>query len=153
MRNRFFDGIDVSVGGIGLAGASGAGVSQEWTGEMARLAGPGVPSQYQPDRPQAIAPALADGLSATRRAHRPGAASATCRSRAKSDILFELGVKEEQFDHALVEALGLSLQATVNGGPPAGPRWDRSRPPRKTFTIAIPGQSFGVSGDLPEPEP
>ena len=55
---------------------------------------------------------LADGLRATR--------SLTERVRGssiadpgKSDVLFELAAKENQFEHALADSLGLSLFAVV----------------------------------------
>src|SRR5208283_2243692 len=113
--------------------------------EIARLADQAA-RQYQPDRPQAIAPLLADGLRATR--------SLIDRVRAgslpeagKSDIVFELRAKEDQFEHALAESLGLSIQATVTMDNAPAAR-NPFAMPAPTFTIGIPGQKFGVQVDL-----
>jgi LmbE family N-acetylglucosaminyl deacetylase len=140
-EESFFDGIDVSIGGIGTLAPSQPDFLKSGLAEIARLADQ-ASSHYQPDRAEAIAPALADGLSATR--------ALIGRVRAgglpepgKSDILFELGVKEEQFEHALAESLGLSLQATVMADRPQGPLGPFA-PASPTFTIGIPGQTFGV---------
>jgi LmbE family N-acetylglucosaminyl deacetylase len=144
-EESFFDGIDVSIAGIGSLMPSQPDFLKSGLAEIARLADQ-ASSQYRPDRPQAIAPALADGLSATR--------TLIGRVRAgslpepgKSDVLFELGVKEEQFEHALAEALGLSLQATVVADRPQGPMGPFA-PASPTFTVAIPGQSFAVQATV-----
>src|ERR1019366_5888548 len=102
--------------------------------------------RYQPDRPQGIAPALADGLTATR-ALIGRVRAGSLPDPGKSDILFELGQKEEQFEHALAESLGLSLQAVVFAGRPPGPMGPFA-PASPTFTTAIPGQTFGVQVTL-----
>ena len=140
-EETFFDGIDVSIGGIGSLTPSEPDFLKRGLAEIARLADQ-ASSQYQPDRPQAIAPALAGGLRATR-ALIDQVRTGNLPEPGKSDILFELGVKEEQFEHALAESLGLSLQAAVMADRPQGPMglFSLAAP---TFTIAIPGQSFGV---------
>jgi len=139
-EESFFDGIDVSVVGIGSLVSSPPDYLSGGLAEIARLADQ-ANRQYQPDRPQAIAPLLADGLRATR--------SLIERVRAGSlpDILFELRVKEDQFEHALAESLGLSLQAAVTPAvlPPARNPFALTTP---TFTIGIPGQTFGVQVDV-----
>jgi len=144
-EETFFDGIDVSVNGIGSLVSSPPDYLSGRLAEIARLADQ-ANRQYQPDRPQAIAPLLADGLRATR--------SLIERVRAgslpeggKSDIVFELRAKENQFEHALAESLGLSLQAAVTLGnaPQARNPFALTTP---TFTIGIPGQTFGVQVDV-----
>ncbi|MGA2269687.1 MAG: PIG-L family deacetylase [Bryobacteraceae bacterium] len=144
-EESFFDGIDVSVDGIGSLTPSEPDFLKNALAEIAKLADQ-ASSQYQPDRPQVIAPVLAEGLQATR-ALIERVRGGNLPEPGKSDIVFELGVKEGQFEHALAESLGLSLQATVMPdrepqriGPfaLAGP----------TFTIGIPGQTFGVEVDL-----
>jgi LmbE family N-acetylglucosaminyl deacetylase len=140
-EKSFFDGIDVSIAGIGSLTPSQPDFLKSGLAEIARLADQ-ASSQYQPDRPQAIAPALADGLSATR-ALMGRVRAGDLPEPGKADILFELGVKEEQFEHALAEALGLSLQATVMADRPQGPLAPFA-PAAETFAIAIPGQSFMV---------
>ena len=144
-EKSFFDGIDVSIGGIGALTPSQPDFLKSGLAEIARLAGQ-ASSQYRPDRPQAIAPALADGLSATR-ALIGRVRAGSLPEPGKSDILFELGVKEDQFEHALAESLGLSLQAAVMADRPQGPLGPFA-PASPTFTIAIPGQSFAVQAIL-----
>ena len=148
-EESFFDGIDVSIGGIGSLAPSQPDFLKSGLAEIARLADQ-ASSQYQPDRPQAIAPALADGLSATR-ALIGRVRAGNLPEPGKSDILFELGVKEDQFEHALAESLGLSLQATVMADRPQGPMGPFA-PAAPTFTIGIPGPDFRSAGDLSEPE-
>ncbi len=144
-EESFFDGIDASVQGI----AGLAGDAPDWLkaglADLARLADQ-ANAQYQADKPQGIAPVLADGLRTTR--------SLTERVRGssiadpgKSDVLFELAAKQNQFEHALTDSLGLSLFAVVapDRDPPRQGPFPQSGP---SFSIAIPGQTFGVRVDL-----
>ncbi len=84
----------------------------------------------------------------------------------KGDVLFELGVKAQQFEKALTLALEISFETVVtNQAPVAGrsgpPEGEMARAMRMfmgggpTFTIGIPGQSFGVDAQLfnQSPEP
>jgi LmbE family N-acetylglucosaminyl deacetylase len=144
-EESFFDGVDVSVSGIGSLVAQAPDYLKNGLAEISRIAGQAA-SQFQADRPYAIAPLLADGLRTTRALIQQVQAS-NLPQPGKSDVYFELGVKEEQFSRALTEALGLTLRAAVmpdrepqNPGP-----FPQVLP---TFTIAIPGQSFGVQVDL-----
>lgn len=144
-EESFFDGIDVSLPGIG----SLAGNQPDWLkaglAEMARIADQ-ANAQYQPDRPQAIAPLLADGLRATR-ALLERVRSSSLPDPGKPDVLFELSAKENEFERALSASLGLSLFA--ESGPDKEPQrqgpFGQAGP---SFTIAIPGQTFGVRVDL-----
>ena len=93
---------------------------------------------------------------ATRALDRPGAPS-SLPEPGKSDSFSNSGVKEDQFEHALAESLGLSLQRRGGSGGRRATRpasaAARSRAGRApTFTIAIPGQSF-ASRRAAEPEP
>lgn len=138
----FFDGIDVSLGGI----AALAGQPPEFlrSGLMAitKLAAQAAES-YAPEHPNRIAPALSDGLRETR-SLLAEVRSSSLPEPAKSDVAFELKVKESQFQKALAAALGFSVYAAVDPErQPAPNRGYGSVEP--TFQIAIPGQSFGVS--------
>jgi len=167
-ETSFFDGIDVSLGGI--AALVDSPINQGDTkflkdglSGIARDASDAL-RQYTPDRPAAIAPLLADGLKSTRVLMDQVRASKLA-DPGKSDVLFELGAKEEQFQRALAAALEVSLQTTVAAERPAqtsgrGARAaaaaDAPPPPPgggqgrggPTFTIAIPGQSFNVEGSI-----
>jgi LmbE family N-acetylglucosaminyl deacetylase len=144
-EETFFDGVDTSVNGIGSLVANEPDSLKSGLAEIARLAAQ-ANQQYQPDRPQAIGPLLADGLRATR-ALIAQVASSGMAEPGKGDVAFELGAKQNQFEHALAAALGISLQAMV--APQSSPS---TRNPfggvSPTFTIAIPGQSFGVQVEV-----
>jgi LmbE family N-acetylglucosaminyl deacetylase len=150
-EETFYDGIDVSVNGIGSLLASEPDYLKKGLADIARLAAD-ANSQYQPDRPHAIAPLLADGLRTTRSVIEQVRA-AKLPDAGKSNVVFELRAKEDQFEHALTESLGLSLQAAVAPDQPQGTNIFSM--PMTTFTIAIPGQNFGVQVDLlnESPEP
>ena len=144
-EESFFDGIDTSVNGIGSMVANEPDFLKAGLEEMAGLARQAA-SEYRADRPQGIAPVLAAGLTATR-----GLAEKVRESPladpGKSDVVFELGVKEGQFEQALAESLGLSLEAVVStekDGTLRGQFWG----PSPTFTMAVPGQSFYVQVEL-----
>jgi len=144
-EESFFDGIDASVNGIGSLVASEPDYLKSGLAEISRLANQ-ANDQYQPDRPQGIAPVLADGLTAARSLIGKVRAG-TLTEPGKSDVLFELRAKEDQFEQALAASLGLSLVAAVlPEKEPQGRNPFGGAVP--TFTIAIPGQSFGVQVEL-----
>ena len=149
-EESFFDGIDVSVNGIGSLAGQAPDYLKQGLAEISRIAGRAA-SEFQADRPYAIAPLLADGLRTTR-ALIEQVQAGNLPQPGKSDIAFELAAKEDQFLHALTEALGLSLHAAVmpdrepqNPGP-----FPQILP---TFALAIPGQTFGVEVSLVNPSP
>ncbi len=145
-EETFFDGVDTSVNGIGSLMKNEPADLKAGLAEIASLANQ-ANQQYHPDRPHAIAPLLADGLRATR-ALIAKMAGANLLDAGKDDVLFELRAKEDQFDKALAASLGISLQAVV--APPPAPAGTRNPfgAVAPTFTIAIPGQSFGVQVDV-----
>lgn len=145
-EDGFFDGIDVSLNGIGsLARPEPDSLKQglqQITSLVERAA-----HEYVPDRPGAIAPLLADGLRATRSLLKQ-VRSGNLPEPGKTDVAFELSVKQRQFEEALCEALGLSIHAVV------APEKEDSRARAfggangPTFAIAIPGQTFHADVDL-----
>ena len=164
-EDGFFEGIDVSVEGIAtLASAEihiGIGTpSSDIERLKSGLAGIAKAAadayrDYKVDRPSGIAPILADGLKQTR-ALEAVIQSSGIADPGKSDVLFELRVKEQQFEKALIASLEISLQSTVAEAPAAGRGGPQSateaafasarggRGGGPTFTIAIPGQTFAV---------
>ena len=144
-EETFFDGIDVSIKGIASLVPQPPEYLKTGLSELARLGGE-AESQFQADRPYAISPLLADGLRATR-ALLDRIKASNLPEPGRSDISFELGVKEDQFSRALTESLGLTVHAAVL--PDREPQNPGPFPQiLSTFTIAIPGQSFGVEVDL-----
>ncbi len=161
----FFDGIDVSLGGIAALATGDTKFLKDGLAAIAKSAGEAL-RQYQVGRPAAIAPLLADGLKQTR-ATVAQVQSSSLAEPGKDDVLFELGVKEQQFEKALAAALEISFQTTVAAGTPGGGRGApalsatdaamaaaaRGRGGAPTFTIAIPGQSFAVEARVFNPSP
>ena len=149
-ESSFFDGIDVSLNGIASLAQGDTGFLKSGLARMSKSAEDAW-SQYSAAHPAGIAPVLADGLKATdtlldqvRNGHlaEPG----------KSDVIYELDVKQKQFETALVAALGLRFEAVVApDAAPSGPFAGRGGGQTATFTIAIPGQSFGVDATLFNP--
>lgn len=139
-EGSFFDGIDTSLMGIAsLAGSGDAAFLKAGLAEM-NTAVEDALSKYSAQQPEATAPALARGLTATTRL-----LTALGKSRLSEDarynIRHELEIKRVQFNDALAEALGLSIAANV------APDVESSSPFRgdpDTFRIAIPGQKFTV---------
>ncbi len=149
-EESFFDGVDVSVQGLGALVSNEPAWLKSGLAEMARLADLAA-AEYRPDHPQGIAPSLAQGLAATR-SLTDRVQSESLAEPGKSDVLFELRAKEDQFGHALAEALGVSLQAAVTVER-EGQRPSPYQQVGPTFTTAIPGQSFAVRLDLVNPSP
>ncbi|MGD1094826.1 MAG: PIG-L family deacetylase [Bryobacteraceae bacterium] len=150
-ETSFFDGIDVTLAGIATLAQGDTRFLKDGLAQISRLTSDAA-KQYEAARPSGIAPRLADGLKATRGLI-DQVRSSKLADPGKSDVLFELGVKARQFEQALSLALELSLDTTVTMDRPAGggrggmvpPGFGRGGP---TFTIGIPGQSFGVQAEL-----
>ena len=108
-ENSFFDGIDVSLNGIAELYPGDAKFLKDGLAHLTEIAADALKA-YAPDRPWAIAPALASGLKVTRdladqvKAH--GGANA-------GDVPYELGVKQDQFEKALAASLEVSFETTV----------------------------------------
>ncbi|MGI8962360.1 MAG: PIG-L family deacetylase [Bryobacteraceae bacterium] len=152
-EESFYDGIDISLMGIAALAKGETKFLTEGLERISQLANDAC-SRYRPDDPASIAGILADGLKATRALLQQVRAS-QLEEPGKSDVAFELQVKEKQFQKALTLALGLSFQATVAlEKEPTGPFAAFGGPP-VTFSIAIPGQSFTVQSHLlnQSPEP
>ncbi|HKD05718.1 MAG TPA: PIG-L family deacetylase [Bryobacteraceae bacterium] len=149
-EKSLFDGVDITLEGIaGLA----TGDTHALRSGLAALSAKADQAfaQYSPEKPAAIAPILADGLKSVRQLIADVRAGSLAEP-GKSDVLFELNVKEKQFGQALAASLDLSLQTAVSSQvkPPEGDGRGGGRGRgfglnRNTaFTMAIPGQAFAV---------
>lgn len=172
-ENSFFDGVDITLAGIATLAAGDTQFLKDGLSQISRLAAEAV-KQYSVEHPSAIAPVIAEGLKKTR-ALTDQVRSSNLAEPGKSDVLFELGVKERQFEETLATALEISFHSVVTAGNPGGGRPGRgagnaatatgpaaggSAPPPPfagrggrggfgpTFTVAIPGQSFGVEAQV-----
>jgi len=157
----FYDGIDVSISGIATLANGDTKFLKDGLAAISRLASDAM-KQYAVERPSGVAPVLAEGLKATR-ALTESVRSSGLAEPGKSDVLFELRVKEQQFEKALAASLEISFQTTVVAEEPG--RGGRGRGAQSstdaaflaaragrgggpTFTIAIPQQSFGVDAQI-----
>ncbi len=146
-ENSFYDGIDISLAGIAdLVKDGKTAAIKKSLAHVADLAGQAA-DRYNPGVPAAIAPLLAQGLTATRDLM-DQVTHDDLTEPGKSDILFELKVKQEQFEQALTLALNLTFEATVAPAKqPSGP-FAIFAGPSPTFAMAVPGQSFQVDTHL-----
>jgi LmbE family N-acetylglucosaminyl deacetylase len=145
-EKTFYDGVDVSLAGIADLTSGNNAFLKEDLAKIDALLNAAC-DRFKPTAPGLIAPDLAEGLKLTRslkaRLH-----ASSLPEPGKSDALFELGVKETQFQHALVLALGLSVDTAV-----APDKEPENRPgggggQSVTFTMAIPGQKFAVQSNI-----
>jgi hypothetical protein len=106
---------------------------------------------FSVDHPEKVAAPLAQGLKQTN-ALVARVSSSNLPEQAKYDVLFELETKQEQFQHAIVDALGVSLAATVAPKvEPTGRGGLFAGGPPETFSYAVPGQNFPVRIHLYNP--
>ena len=146
-ETSFFDGIDTSLAGIADYAPTDQAV---WIRDRADYPSTrwwSRPLQnYSIDAPEKIAPLLAQGLLQTE-ALMQQIQQKPLPEEARYNMLHELGVKRAQFNTALTQALGLSMEAVVSNGDGGG-RGHYGRGSSNTFQSAIPGQSFQVSVHL-----
>jgi len=145
-ENTFFDGLDISVPGIAtLAGDQEHGFLTAGLVKINDLVEQAI-HNYSVGDSSAIAPALADGLTATGKLMDEVKGS-SLSAEAKYNVLHELEVKHIQFNDALALALSLSITATVTSNETtANPQPQRGfmRVNQPNFPMAIPGQKFRV---------
>ncbi|HET6935212.1 MAG TPA: PIG-L family deacetylase [Candidatus Angelobacter sp.] len=144
----FFDGIDTSI--VGLAARLGP---EESKVPFLRPALQSLQKHvdhatkaFSISDPSACAPALISGGSEVAKLIEEVEES-QLSANPKRDLLVSLQDKQEQFRQAALEALGVALELTVDPpGPPPGPSYF----PRmeQTLSMAVPGQSFTVTGRL-----
>jgi len=102
-----FDGIDVSVLGLGVTAGLPAGSLQPELTAMANAARQAL-TTYQPTEPARLVPQLAAGLAATRAA-RQALRGLGAPDDARADADFLLAAKERDFTDALVRAAGVVI--------------------------------------------
>ncbi len=148
-EQTFFDGVDVTLNGIAALATGDTAFLKSGLAEITAKADAAF-AQYSPEKPAAIAPLLADGLKGTRDLVAQVRASKLTEP-GKSDVLFELGIKEQQFQKGLAAALEVSFNTAVSAqlkmpDPNAGGRGRGGMGMMRSaaFTMAIPGQAFAV---------
>jgi len=143
-EQSYFDGIDTSLPAI--ADYAPAAQQATWKTRLAQLnqTVESATAAFDANKPDAIAPTLAQGLTQTNALITDIAAS-SLPADAKYNMTHELLIKQAQFNDALGQSLGLSILATVTGGGPVrqGPFGDTSSQPGSQ--TVIPGQKFSIN--------
>jgi LmbE family N-acetylglucosaminyl deacetylase len=148
-EESFFNGIDVSLAGIAsLAGAQPNSFLKEGLSRIDARVAEAI-SQFSLDHPEKVAPSLAQGLQETNALVAQVSAS-QLSEEAKYNILHELTIKQDQFQQAIADTLGFSMEATV------APKKEPPRNfffvgPTESFAYAVPGQDFDVKIHLDNP--
>ncbi len=142
-EQSFYDGLDTSLPGIATLAKGDTVFLKNGLDQLAKTVS-NAAARYQAANPAGIAPDLAAALRQTRDLQAQVQASAIAEP-GKSDVAFELRVKEDQLQKALTLALGLSMDAVV--APEKDPTGPFAGTPA-TFGTAIPGQSFRVQSTL-----
>ncbi len=138
-EKSLFDGIDISLEGVAALTSSRPAFLVAQLHALAAIVAD-AHTQLQPNDLARIAPTLRDGLLATEHLIAEVSAAKTLSTTERFNILHELRVKQVQFNHALVLALGLTLDARLEPSP--GP----SAPPLGGVPVALtPGEHFTVS--------
>jgi len=143
-ESSYFDGIDISLAGIAaLAGDANVGFLKQGLSQINALVEKAM-QEFAAHQPERVAPTLAAGLKATNTLIEQIAGS-NLLHQAKYDVTHELKVKQVQFNSAIVQALGLSMLATVAADREVDPRYAAFMGVPETFQVAIPGQQFAVN--------
>ena len=151
-ESTFFDGIDTSLNGIATLASGNTQFLKIGLQAIDAKANQAF-TQYSVEKPAAIAPLLSEGLKGVRDLMAQ-VRSSSLAEPGKSDVLFELAVKEKQFQKGLVAALELSFSTGVSlqvkpPEPPAGGRGRGFGMMRGSgFAMAIPGQAFAVEANV-----
>ena len=149
-EQSYFDGLDISLAGIAnLAGASDVAFLKEGLAHINSCV-EGAMAGFSVSNPEKIAPVLADGLKNTN-ALLAQVATSALSDQTKYDVSFELRAKQNEFQQAIIQALNLSLEATLV--PAKEPR--RNNPlfalPAETLKTVVPGEQFPVRVHLNNP--
>ena len=141
-EQSFFDGIDTSLAGIATLAKGDSGFLKQGLRQVNSAVEQAM-AQYSAQDPGKIAPTLAQGAKALNALVQQVEAS-SLDDESKYDVLHELHIKQAQFNTALEEALGISLDAAVAPEQEPSGRFAFFGGPQETFQIAIPGQKFFV---------
>lgn len=144
-ENSFFDGIDTSL--TGIASYAPADQQAAWSTKLGQLneSVEKAIGTFSATDPAKTAPLLAQGLAQVNSLI-ADLDKSNLPAEAKYNMKHELLVKQQQFNTALGQALGLSVLATLKGQNPNaghGPFGDLMNEP--TTQTVIPGESFSVN--------
>ncbi len=148
-ETSFFDGIDVSLGGIAGLAPAGSAIRTELETRLKEIDGLAAQAAaaFTPGAPAKTAPALAQGLVAVEALIKQ-VEDSDLASPAKTNVLHELRVKRVQFNTALVDALGLKLTATALGTVASG-RGEQGRDQAKAAAAGMDETPKGTVAVVP----
>jgi len=142
-ESSYFDGIDISLPAI--ADYAPAAQQGPWKTRLSELNATveKASAAFDATKPEALASLFAQGLTQTN-ALLTDIAASSLPADAKYNMTHELLLKQQQFNDALGQSLGLSILATVSSGVVRqGPFGDTSSQPGSQ--TVIPGQKFSVN--------
>lgn len=139
-EKTFYEGIDVSLPGIA---ALATGDTKALIASLQAIDAlvKDAADRLNPSHPAGIAPGLADALKQTRELIQQ-TQTGPLAEPGRSDVVFELRVKEKQLQHALAIALGVYFDASVAPEKEPDNRFGGAQ--ATTFAMAVPGQKFTV---------
>ncbi len=141
-ETSFFDGVDVTLGGIAALAHAEAPFLKQGLSEIQRHVTHAIYG-YLPSNPGKVAPELRDGYAATRDLIAKLDSSSLSEAE-KYDIRYERQIKLAQFNTALAQALGLEVNALVSPRPAAGASRELSLTPEESAANVTPGHTFEV---------
>lgn len=147
VEDSMFQGIDISLPGIADLAPGAAGAFLRPALDQINAQVEQAIQDFDPLHPAKIAPELAAGYRLTNALVNQVRSSGLSRE-AKYNVLYELRVKQAQFNTALVEALGLTMQATIAPEHPPTGLFAMFMGTPASFTTAIPSQHFWVNVHL-----
>jgi LmbE family N-acetylglucosaminyl deacetylase len=148
-ESSYFDGIDTSLLGIAKLAKGDHPFLTVGIRQLSAIVDQAARS-FLPSQPGKVVPQLTEGLKQTQLLMQKVAGS-SLSVEEKYNIRHELAVKEAQFNNAILEALGVSLTAVVSPSAPERTRAGFAVDAQDTFLSAVPGQSFGVTTYLTNP--
>ncbi len=145
-EKTFFDGIDISL--TGIADYAPVPDRPNWRKSFDALTVlvNDAMQRFNAADPSQSAPLLAQGLEMTRSLQNQ-VKNSNLSADARYDMLHELSIKEDQFNDALSQSLGVMLVATVNpvGEKPRMGPFGELRGNTPTYQVAIPGQPVSIN--------
>jgi hypothetical protein len=139
----FFDGIDISL--VGIATLAKDGKADFLRPGLEKVNGlvEGAIADFSATQPGKVAPKLAEGWKETENLIQQVKAS-QLSEEYKYNLTFELEIKKAQFNNALAQSLGLSVNATLAPDREPNPLYALFMGDPETTRVIIPGENIGV---------
>ena len=139
----FFDGVDVSL--VGVASMAKDGKADFLVPGLEKVNGlvESAIADFSATQPGKIAPKLAEGWKETENLIQQVKTSQLSEND-KYNVSFELEIKKAQFNNALAQALGLSVNATLAPDKEPNPLYALFMGDPETTRVIIPGEKIGV---------